>query len=180
MTRQPTKPYIRIRMANHVQDGLPLPVTNRATQLPDIDRLRPDIQFATHQCSKFSIDPKHSHEVAAKRIVRYLKRTADKGILVTPDIDKGFECYVDADFAGTFTHAEADDPSSCLSHTGYVIMYANCPILWSSKMQSIITLSTTEAGVCCTLYCLKRCDLHSPTNNRDEILRLQRANPRTT
>ena len=24
-------------------------------------------------------------------------------------------------------------------------MYANCPILWSSKMQSIITLSTTEA-----------------------------------
>ena len=27
---------------------------------------RLDIQFATHQCSKFSIDPKHSHEVAAK------------------------------------------------------------------------------------------------------------------
>ena len=46
---------------------------------------------------------------------------------------------------GTFTHAEADDPSSCLSCTGYIIMYANCPILWSSKMQSIITLSTTEA-----------------------------------
>ena len=106
---------------------------------------RPDIQFETHQCSKFSIDPKHSHEVAAKRIVRYLKRTADEGILVTPDIDKGFECYVDADFAGTFTHAEADDPSSCLSRTGYVIMYANGPILWSSKMQSIITLSTTKA-----------------------------------
>ena len=99
---------------------------------------RPDIQFATHQCSKFSIDPKHSHEVAAKRIVRYLKRTADEGILVTPDINKGFECYVDADFAGTFTHAEADDPSSCLSRTGYVIMYANCPILWSQKCRVLL------------------------------------------
>ena len=34
---------------------------------------------------------------------------------------------------------------SCLSQTGYVISYANCPILWSSKMQSIISLSTTKA-----------------------------------
>ena len=106
---------------------------------------RPDIQFATHQCSRFSIDPKHSHEVAAKRIVRYLKRTADEGITMTPDQSKGFECYVDADFAGTFNKLNASDPMSCLSRTGYVISYANCPILWSSKMQSIITLSTTEA-----------------------------------
>ena len=53
---------------------------------------RPDIQFATHQCSHFSIDPKHSHEVAAMQIVRYLKRTADKGITMTPDKSKGFEC----------------------------------------------------------------------------------------
>ena len=51
--------------------------------------MRPDIQFATHQCSHFSIDPKHSHEVAAKQIVRYLKHTADEGITMTPDKSKG-------------------------------------------------------------------------------------------
>lgn len=28
---------------------------------------------------------------------------------------------------------------------GYVFMYANCPILWASKMQTEISLSTTEA-----------------------------------
>ena len=32
-----------------------------------------------------------------------------------------------------------------MSRTGYAILYANCPIIWSSKLQSEITLSTTEA-----------------------------------
>ena len=73
----------------------------------------PDIQFATHRCSCFSID--HSHEVAAKRIVRYLNHTADEGITMTPDKSKGFECYIDADFAGTFNKLNASDPTSCLS-----------------------------------------------------------------
>ena len=59
---------------------------------------RPDILVATHQCARFSNDPRHSHEVAVKRIVRYLKRTKDEGILLRPDRSKGFECYVDADY----------------------------------------------------------------------------------
>ena len=32
-----------------------------------------DLQYAIHQCARFRNDPKHSHEVAAKRIVQYLK-----------------------------------------------------------------------------------------------------------
>ena len=106
---------------------------------------RPDILFATHQCARFCNDPKLSHEIAAKRIVRYLKRTSDKGIIMKPDTTKGFECYVDADFAGTWTKEEAHRPEGCLSRTGYVIFYAGCPIIWSSKMQNTIALSTTEA-----------------------------------
>lgn len=62
-----------------------------------------------------------------------------------PDTTKGFECYVDADFAGTWTKEEAHRPEGCLSRTGYVIFYAGCPIIWSSKMQNTIALSTTEA-----------------------------------
>ena len=74
-----------------------------------------DIQFATHQCSHFSIDPKHCHEVAAKRIMCYLKRTANKGITMIPDKCKGFECYIDANFASTFNKLNASNPTSCLS-----------------------------------------------------------------
>jgi hypothetical protein len=35
--------------------------------------------------------------------------------------------------------------SSAHSRTGYTITFANCPILWLSKLQSEIALSTTEA-----------------------------------
>ena len=32
-----------------------------------------------------------------------------------------------------------------MSRTGYVILYANCQIIWSSKLQTEIALSTTES-----------------------------------
>ena len=75
---------------------------------------RPDIQFAVHQCARFSKDPKKSHEVAAKRIVRYLRRTKDQGIILKPNKKLGLECYVDADFAGSWDQDQALDPQACL------------------------------------------------------------------
>ena len=55
------------------------------------------------------------------------------------------DCYVDADFAGGFQKADPTNPNDCKSRTGFVIKYAGCPIVWSSKLQSTIALSTTEA-----------------------------------
>ena len=106
---------------------------------------RPEIACAAHQIARFSQNPKQSHEVAAKRIARYLKNTADEGIILKPDKTQGLTCYVDADFAGNWKPDQALDPRACLSRTGCVIFYANCPIIWQSKLQSTISLSTTEA-----------------------------------
>ena len=106
---------------------------------------RPDIQFAVHQCARFVAEPKMSHEKAIKRIIRYLKRTRDKGMIMHVDKSKGIECFVDADFAGGFRKEEPTNPRDCLSRTGYVIKFAGCPIVWSSKLQTTIALSTTEA-----------------------------------
>ena len=55
------------------------------------------------------------------------------------------QCYVDADFAGLWKTKEYDLPSSCLSRSGYVILYAGAPLLQVSKLQTEIALSTTEA-----------------------------------
>ena len=106
---------------------------------------RPDIAMATHQCARFSNCVKLSHERAVKRIGRYLLDTRDKGIIYKPDISRGLECFVDADFAGGWKDGNHDEPASVLSRTGYVIMYAGCPITWGSKMQTEIALSTTES-----------------------------------
>ena len=76
---------------------------------------------------------------------RYLYHTKNKGIIYNPDIKKGLECFVDADFAGGWNQADANDADNVLSRTGIVIMYANCPIFWRSSLQTEIALSTAEA-----------------------------------
>ncbi len=52
---------------------------------------------------------------------------------------------MDADFASTWTLLTSTNPSSVKSRTGYVITFASCPILWSSKLQSEVALNTSEA-----------------------------------
>ena len=107
--------------------------------------VRPDIQMAVHQTARFSVNPMRSHELAIMRIGRYLVDTADKGIRYNVDKSKGLEVYVDADFAGAWNAADSDNADNVLSRTGFVICYANCPIMWCSKLQTEIALSTAEA-----------------------------------
>ncbi|GFH59556.1 hypothetical protein CTEN210_16032 [Chaetoceros tenuissimus] len=108
---------------------------------------RPDIEYAVHTCARFQLDPKRSHENAVKRIGRCLLGTQDKGIIFKPDINKlgQLECFVDADFAGNYTKEQSHDLNSVRSKTGCVILYTGCPITWFSKLQTKISLSTTEA-----------------------------------
>ena len=73
-------------------------------------------------------------ERAVKRIGRYLLDTKDKGVVYIPDITRGLECYVDAIFAGGWKDGNHGSPESVLSRTGFVIMYAGCPITWGSKL----------------------------------------------
>ncbi len=63
-----------------------------------------------------------------------------------PDRDKGFKCYCDADFSGNWNkHLAPFDPSTAKSQSGWIIFYAGCPVIWASKLQTQVTLSTTEA-----------------------------------
>ena len=107
---------------------------------------RPDIAYAVHQCARFSSDPKQSHADAVKRIGRYLKGTPNQGITIRPDTQQSFQCWVDADFSGNWKPEGAQhDPMTAKSCSGWIIQYAGCPITWSSKLQTLTALSTTEA-----------------------------------
>lgn len=107
--------------------------------------IRPDITMAVQQCARFCNEPKREHEEAVKRICRYLLNTKNDGLVMKPDKSRGLECYVDADWAGSWLDRSSHDPLSSHSRTGFVILYAGCPIIWASKMQQLIALSTTEA-----------------------------------
>jgi hypothetical protein len=95
---------------------------------------RPDITFAMHECTRFSSAPTQKHEVAVRCIVRYLKGIRDKGYTLKPSDTPTLNCYVDADFAGSWTKETATEAISVHSRTGYTITFADCPILWTSKI----------------------------------------------
>ena len=66
-----------------------------------IGSTRPDIVYTVHQCTRFSHNPKGSHEIGATRIVRYLKGTGTKGIIMSPDKHNlCLDLFVDIAFFG--------------------------------------------------------------------------------
>ena len=106
----------------------------------------PEIAYAVHQCAAFSANPRQSHANAINYLCRYLMATKDKGLILCPNVLKSFEVHVDCDFAGNWVKEDAmEDPSTAKSRTGYVISYGGCPIIWASKLQTEVVLSSTES-----------------------------------
>ena len=108
---------------------------------------RPDISVSIHQCARFSESPKKSHAEAVKCIGCYLLATRDKGLMIHPNKDWQFDCWVDADFAGNWRQADTHiDPMTSKSRSGWIVRFAGAPRTWASKMQTITAMSTTEAS----------------------------------
>lgn len=55
------------------------------------------------------------------------------------------DCHVDSDFMGLHGKEPRDDPVSVKSRAGFIISLNNCPLVWSSKLQDSIALSTMMA-----------------------------------
>ena len=117
---------------------------------------RSDILYITHQCARFTENPKQSHAKAIRWLGRYLKQTRDKGLIMRPIKNKGLEVYVDADFSGNWDPKEPqNDRDTARSRHGYIIMYEGCPMIWKSQLQSEIALSSTESEYIGISYALR-------------------------
>ncbi|KAJ9699043.1 hypothetical protein PVL29_007895 [Vitis rotundifolia] len=81
--------------------------------------------------------PSTAHWAAVKRVLRYLKGTMDYGLFLRSHSSLALHAYTDADYAGN-----KDNYSST---SAYVIFLGPNLISWSSKKQSTIARSTTEA-----------------------------------
>jgi hypothetical protein len=106
---------------------------------------RPDISFAVHQCARFTHSPRASHGIAVQRICRYLKGTIDNGLILRPSPELRLDAHSDSDFAGLWKQEDDQDPVCVKSRTGFVITLATCPLMWHSKLQGQVALSTMEA-----------------------------------
>jgi hypothetical protein len=107
---------------------------------------RPDISFAVHQCARFSHAPQQVHAEAVKRIGRYLIGTSTNGLIVRPTTTTcRLDCYADADFAGLWNAKQPNVVGNLRSRTGYLLTLGNTPVVWASKLQGVIALSTMES-----------------------------------
>ena len=97
---------------------------------------RPDICFAVGMVSRYQSNPGQAHWKAVKRILRYLKGTADYSLCYQGN-DLQLRGYTDADWGGDLDERK--------STSGFVFLLNNGAISWSSKKQSCIALSTMEA-----------------------------------
>ena len=107
---------------------------------------RPEIAYAVHQLARLCENPRKPHHDAMIHLCKYLSATKDKGLTLKFNGEHSFEVFADADFCGNWEKSIAHkDVSTAKSRTGYIITYAKCPLLWASKLQTMIALSTTEA-----------------------------------
>lgn len=100
---------------------------------------RPDIAHAVGVLSRFSCNPGKAHWLAVKHLFRYLKGTLDYKLTYMPDKKSPslFTAYSDADHAGC--------KDTGRSTGAYVVKMGTGAVSWSSKLQPIVALSTTEA-----------------------------------
>ncbi|KAK1431599.1 hypothetical protein QVD17_08069 [Tagetes erecta] len=98
---------------------------------------RPDIAYAVGVVSRYMQDPKESHGLAVKHILRYLKGTASYGLRYERAGDKRLVGYSDS--------SHNVDPDDGRSTTGHIFYFGSSPITWCSQKQDTVALSSCEA-----------------------------------
>ena len=121
---------------------------------------RPDVAQCVGILSRFMSCPGQAHVEAAKQCIRCLFRTKGRGIEYSKHLSGAPHVFmravpgsvVDADeTASSFefvTYADSDlggDEYTLKSTTGYCIIINGGLVSWSSKLQSVVALSTAEA-----------------------------------
>ena len=105
----------------------------------------PEISFAVHQCARFIHGTKHIHEKAVLYICNYLKGCKNEGLIIKLTKELRVDCYAHANFTGLFAAEDPQDTILVKSRTGFILTIAGCQILWVSKLQTKIALSTLHA-----------------------------------
>jgi len=103
---------------------------------------RPDIAHSVGMVARYAADPKPEHHRAVIQILRYLRGTADFGLLFVEERDPevpqlSLVAYADADWAGC--------RDTRRSTTGWILTLGGGIIDWSSRKQTTVALSSCEA-----------------------------------
>lgn len=114
---------------------------------------RPDIMLAASRLVRYCSKTVPVHWKVAKNIVRYLKHTADLGIVYGDYDVSTVTGYCDADWGG--------DRRTRRSTSGYVIVGNNGVFSWKSCSQKVFASSTLEAEYISQALCMNALWVHN-------------------
>ena len=90
-----------------------------------------DIAYASHQCTHFREDMRAVHRDAILYPRKKFTGTIEEGLLLKPNDSNSFEVYANEKFDGDWNRLTAPyNTSTAKSRTGYVVTFANYPIVW--------------------------------------------------
>lgn len=98
---------------------------------------RPELGYIVHILSSFMQKPLLPHWEAALRVVRYLKGCPGQGILLKATASLQVTAYCDSDWSAC--------PASRRSLSAYIIFLGDSPVIWRTKKQDVVALSSAEA-----------------------------------
>ncbi|XP_074318418.1 secreted RxLR effector protein 161-like [Silene latifolia] len=98
--------------------------------------IRPDVACTLTMTSRYQNNPGEDHWIAAKNILKYLKRTKDMFLVFGGDEELVVSGYTDASF-----QTDRDDSRS---QYGYVFLLNGGVVSWKSSKHDTVADSTTE------------------------------------
>ncbi|GJZ13145.1 retrotransposon protein, putative, ty1-copia subclass [Tanacetum coccineum] len=100
---------------------------------------RPDIAYAVSVVSRYLANPGKNHWEAVKWILKYLRATANVGLVYGTNRGNHVDvtCFVDSDYA--------KDPDKGRFITGYAFLVQGCVVSSKATLQHVVALSTIEA-----------------------------------
>jgi hypothetical protein len=119
---------------------------------------RPDIAYATHQLTMHAQQPQLCHWMQGKRVLRYLQGTRDVCLQFGTHAGDADDSRPGHDEMVVHGFSDADwatDPRTRRSISGWVVKLNGDTISWSSKMQSVVALSTCEAELYAEAACVQ-------------------------
>jgi hypothetical protein len=96
-----------------------------------------DICYAVNVLSQFMSQPRQTHWIATKHVLRYLQGTIGYGLRYASGVDMRLQGYADADWAGSTVDWKST--SDCYFTLG------SSMVSWCTRKQTSVALSTAEA-----------------------------------